>query len=76
MKRKGICFVCGWANVKQTLCTACAPLKEKERDQKRAERLGELKMQHEVGTDIVRSLQQRIDVLNSHDQVHAFVEYR
>lgn len=54
MKRKGICSVCaciaeeacrggcGWANVKQTLCTACAPLAPAERQERTQEALEDL----------------------------------
>ncbi len=59
MKRKGICFVCGctereacrpngctWANLKQTICSECAPLSLAERAVRRSfelERLQERK---------------------------------
>lgn len=73
MKRKGICFVCGctqedacdegcgWANIKQTLCTACAPLDESERRKKRAENLTELATRRDMVRDELAALQERSD---------------
>jgi hypothetical protein len=75
MKRKGICFVCGctqeegcnegcdWANVKRTLCTACAPLTEQQRKQKRAESLNELVTRHELAELELSSLALRIEAI-------------
>ena len=77
MKRKGICFVCGcthddacpegcgWANVKQTLCTACVPLDAKQRRQKRALALGELTMRWETLSDEANFIFERMEVLES-----------
>lgn len=79
MKRKGICSVCacteaegcpegcGWANVKMTLCTACAPLTTAERLQKRDESLDELAMRLSVLTDEALELKLRMSVIEPTD---------
>lgn len=84
MKRKGICFVCGctqedgcdegcgWANVKQTLCTACAPLNQAQRHEKRKQAAIELDMRREVMEQELAAVRRRLDVLR--DEVRIFVE--
>ena len=75
MKRKGICSVCGctdedgcdegcgWANVKQTLCTACEPLSTAERLRKRDEALAELTMRYAMANAEANALAVRHGVL-------------
>lgn len=73
MRRKGICFVCGcsdveacrpngfdWANVKQTLCSECAPLTRLERAHRR-------RLALDVLQNRLADLQKRIAVLESED---------
>jgi len=75
MKRKGICSICGcthespcdegcgWANVKQTLCTACEPLSPAERDRRTKEAKTELCVELGMAQEGLRSLIERMQVL-------------
>ena len=56
---------CSWANLKQTLCTHCEPLNDKDRRKRRAEALAELVKTHELVVLECRELQKRISVLQS-----------
>jgi hypothetical protein len=80
MKRKGICYVCGcthddpcpegcgWANAKQTLCTACEPLSTEERESKRKDSLEQLRMGSETAIAEAEDCRLRIDVLESNSR--------
>lgn len=84
MKRQGICSVCGctedeacaqgcsWANLKKTLCTACEPLPDRLRREKRQQALTELSRRLESlgaailrNDDRARAIRLRMEVLQS-----------
>jgi hypothetical protein len=78
MKRKGICFVCGcafddpciegcaWANVKQTLCTVCAPLSPAERRERTNDGIQYLNAEHDRLVCEINHVLSRLEVLKSH----------
>jgi hypothetical protein len=56
--------ICSWANIKQTLCTACAPLNPPARREKQKRSLERLVKRYQTLTDEALDLKARIGVLD------------